>query len=162
MTLGLRIRTRSSEVGCEQVQAEHLRLLLLVLRVTREVDQVADQAGELLELLDDVGEQRLALVVGDQVGVGEDLDVGADARDRRAQFVRCIGDELALRAQRSSSASSIWLKLRASAASSSWPPASIRRLRSRVDRDLLGRAAKLLDRAQPPHARRGSRGRRRG
>ena len=52
---------------------------------------------------------------------------------------RCASSEL-------SSAFSIRLKLRASAASSSLPVASIRRLRSRVRRDLLGGATQPLDR----------------
>ncbi len=73
---------------------------MLVLGVAREVDEIADQPGQLLELLDDVGQQRLALGLVDQVVVGKHLDVGTDARDRRSQLMRRVGDELALGAER--------------------------------------------------------------
>ena len=63
VTLGLRTRTRSASSRGEQVEAKDARGLVLVLGVAREVDEVADQPGQLLELLDDVGEQRLALVI---------------------------------------------------------------------------------------------------
>ena len=61
-----------------------------------EVDQVVDEQRQLLDLLDDVAEQLLALGGVHVVGLLEDLDVGAQARDRRAQLVRGVGDELAL------------------------------------------------------------------
>ena len=67
------------------------------LRAARELDDVADERGELVELRDDVGAQALALVLGQPVGVLQHLDVGAQARDRRAQLVAGVGDEMALR-----------------------------------------------------------------
>ena len=53
-------------------------------------------AGQLVQLLDDVGPQRLALVGRQPVGVLERLDVGPQAGDRRAQLVAGVGDQLAL------------------------------------------------------------------
>ncbi len=63
-----------------------------------EVDQVVHQQRQLLDLLDDVAEQPLALVgVHVLALLLQDLDVRAQAGDRRAQLVRGVGDELALR-----------------------------------------------------------------
>ena len=65
-----------------------------------ELDQVADERAQLLALLDDVGEQPLAVLVV-ELGAGQQhLDVGAQAGHRRAQLVRGVGDELALGAHR--------------------------------------------------------------
>ena len=70
--------------------------LAVELDVAGEIDQVADQHRQLVELGDDVGEQSLALLGRHLLGMGEDLDVGAQAGERRAQLVRGVGDELAL------------------------------------------------------------------
>ena len=61
-----------------------------------ELDQVADERAELLALLDDVGEQAPAILGLELDLLEQDLDVGAQARHRRAQLVRGVGDELAL------------------------------------------------------------------
>ena len=63
---------------------------------TGEVDQVADQQRQLLDLRDHLGEQLLAVGGVDVGGLLEDLDVGAQAGYRRAQLVGGVGDELAL------------------------------------------------------------------
>ena len=70
------------------------------LRAARELDDVADERGQLVELRDDVGAQALALGLGQPVGVLEHLDVGAQAGDRRAQLVAGVGHEVALRLDR--------------------------------------------------------------
>ena len=66
------------------------------LAAARELDDVADQRRQLVELGDDVRAQRGALVLGQPVGVLERLDVRPQARDRRAQLVAGVGDEVAL------------------------------------------------------------------
>src|SRR5204863_7488345 len=70
------------------------------LLVAREVDEVGDEGGEALHLRDEVLEQLLAL---DRIGglaAREELEVRAQARERRAQLVRRVGDELPLLSQR--------------------------------------------------------------
>ena len=78
------------------VEAQVLELLAVGLTVAREVDEVADEHGELLELGARGGERRRALLGRQVAGAGEQLDVRPDRRQRRAQLVRCVGDELAL------------------------------------------------------------------
>ena len=74
------------------------------LRPARQLDDVADQRRQLVELGDDVGAQARALLLGQAVGVLQHLDVGAQARDRRAQLVACVGDQVALRLDRAARA----------------------------------------------------------
>ena len=62
-----------------------------------QLDDVADERGQLVELRDDVGAQARALLLGQAIGVLEHLDVGAQARDRRPQLVARIGHEMTLR-----------------------------------------------------------------
>ena len=62
----------------------------------------------------------------------QQLDVRADRRQRRAQLVRGVGDELALGLARASSAASIVLNARARRSISSSPPDGMRRDRSWV------------------------------
>ena len=61
--------------------------------VAGELDEVGDEVAELLGLLDDVVEQRVALGLRQVRRVAQDLDVRAQARDRRAQLVRRVGDQ---------------------------------------------------------------------
>ena len=79
----------------DEVQA-HVLGVRWGLLAAGEFDEVVDEQRQLLDLLDDVAEQLLALGGVDVGGLLEDLDVGAQARDRRAQLVRGVGDELAL------------------------------------------------------------------
>jgi hypothetical protein len=69
-------------------------------RAAGELDDVADERGELVELLDHVRAQRLAVGLGEAVLVAHQLEVCADRCDRGAQLVGSVGDELALRAHR--------------------------------------------------------------
>ena len=64
------------------------------LLAARELDQLRDQVGHLAELLDDVGEQALALTGRKLAVAGEHFDVRPQARQRRAELVRGVGDEL--------------------------------------------------------------------
>ena len=66
----------------------------------RELDELGDEHGHLLELLGDVAQQALALSGRQLLVPREHLDVGAQARQRRAQLVRGVGDELSLRLRR--------------------------------------------------------------
>jgi hypothetical protein len=65
-----------------------------------QLDDVADQGGQLVELVEDVGSQRGALVLRQPVGILDRLDVRSQAGDRRAQLVARVGDEVALRLDR--------------------------------------------------------------
>ncbi len=62
-------------------------------------DEVADQGGELLDLGAHVVEQLAARLLGQAavgVGLGEQVEVGAQRRERRTQLVAGVGDESAL------------------------------------------------------------------
>jgi hypothetical protein len=63
----------------------------------RELDDVGDQRAELLGLGADVLQQPAPVVGGQLAAREQHLDVRAQRRDRRAQLVRRVGDELALR-----------------------------------------------------------------
>ncbi len=71
-----------------------------MLLASRELDQLGDQRRHLAELLDDVAQQSLALSGGKRAVAREHLDVRPQARERRSQLVRRVGDELALRPRR--------------------------------------------------------------
>ena len=62
----------------------------------REPDDVADQRGQLVELVQDVAAQTLVLLGGQARGFLEHLDVGAQRRDRSTQLVAGVGDQLPL------------------------------------------------------------------
>ena len=89
--------------------------------LARELDEVRDEQAHLLELADDVAEQRLALLVREVAPAGEHLDVRAQARQRRPQLVRGVRDELALRALRLLERGQHRVEARAEPASSSVP-----------------------------------------
>ena len=75
-------------------EVEHLGMAGRV--VAGELDQVSDQLGELLHLPGDVGEDLLAVLVGQHPGLGvggQQLDVGAHAGERRTQLVAGVGDQ---------------------------------------------------------------------
>ena len=103
---GLQRRPRSARRGaCRRARATasrdqfvepHVLALAPRLVAARELDQVGDEHPELGRLLLDVGQQPRALVGRQRVGLRQHLDVRAQARDRRAQLVRGVGDELAL------------------------------------------------------------------
>ncbi len=82
-------------LGDEIVEA-HVLALAPRLVAARELDQVGDEHAELGRLLLDVLQQPRALVGRQRLGLGQHLDVRAQAGDRRAQLVRGVGDELAL------------------------------------------------------------------
>ena len=65
-----------------------------------QLDQVVDERAQLLGLLDHVGEQAAAVLGVELAALEQHLDVRAQARHRRAQLVRGVGDELALGAHR--------------------------------------------------------------
>ncbi|MEZ5098238.1 MAG: hypothetical protein R3C15_00160 [Thermoleophilia bacterium] len=75
----------------------HLRRLQVGRPVGRDLDEVRDEAAHLLELAHHVGEQRGALLLAHGGVAREHLDVRAQARQRRAQLVRRVRDELTLR-----------------------------------------------------------------
>ena len=61
-----------------------------------ELDNVADQRGELVELLDHVGPQRLAILGREQLLIAHQLEIGADGGDRGPQLMRGVGDQVTL------------------------------------------------------------------
>jgi len=66
---------------------------------TGELDDVRDQTGELLELRHDARQGRSALRWRQPLEVAQDLDIGPQARERSAQLVAGIHDQLTLRAE---------------------------------------------------------------
>ena len=79
----------------EVVEADVLALLGRLV-AAGELDQVRDEHPQLSRLLLDVGEQPGTLVGRQGLGLGEDLDVGAQGRDRGAELVRGVRDQLPL------------------------------------------------------------------
>ena len=61
------------------------------------LEQVLEQRPELLALADEVAQQRCALLGGQVRVAREHFEVRADRRHGRAQLVRGVGDQLALR-----------------------------------------------------------------
>ncbi len=89
---------RAGHRGLDQlVQAQRLVRLVRRLAVARELDEVADQLAQLLELEHEVAAQALAVGRRQRAPRPEDLEVGAQRRERRAQLVRGVGHEPALR-----------------------------------------------------------------
>ena len=86
-------------VGDDLIDA-HVLAARLAARATSQLDDVADERRELVELLDDVPTQALLLLGRQTLGVAEDLDVRAQRGDRRAQLVARIGHQMALRLDR--------------------------------------------------------------
>ncbi len=84
------------DVAHQHVQAQILGIGARLL-AAGEFDQVVHQQRQLADLLDHVGQQALAFVGLHVLRLLQDLDVRAQAGDGRAQLVRGVGDELALR-----------------------------------------------------------------
>src|SRR5207244_2911966 len=83
----------------DEVEPDLLRLRHLLL-AARKVDQLRDQRRHLGQLLDDVAEKAFAFTCRKRALTRENLDVRPQARQRRAQLVRSICDELTLSARR--------------------------------------------------------------
>ena len=83
--------------GDEPVEPHVLGLRRLGLVVAGELDEVADQRGQLLQLRDEIRAQPVAVAGVGRTAAGEHLEVGPQRGERRAQLVRGVGDELALR-----------------------------------------------------------------
>ena len=82
-------------LGDERVEPDVVHLVGRLV-AARELDQVGDQRGQLLRLVDDVVEQGAALGRRQVLLLEQQLGVGAQRGHRRAQLVRGVGDELAL------------------------------------------------------------------
>ena len=89
-------RARSTAAATSSSSAHRLELVARLL-VAGEVDEIGDEQRQLLELGDQVGAQAL-VVGGREAAAGEHLEVGAQRGERRAQLVRGVRDEAALRA----------------------------------------------------------------
>ena len=86
-------------VAHEQVEAQPLgRSRVLV--APRQLGQVGHQAGQLLELDEDVVDQDRAVLGAELVDAADDFEVGAQTGERGPQLVRRVEDELALGATR--------------------------------------------------------------
>ena len=86
-------------LGDERVEPHVVRLVGRLV-AARELDQVGDERRQLLGLVDHVGEQRAALLRRQVLLLEQQLGVRAQRGHRRAQLVRRVGDELALRGLR--------------------------------------------------------------
>ena len=138
------------------------------LLAAREFDQVVDQQRQLLDLLDHVGEQPLALggvhvlrrCCRISMFVRRLVTGVRSSCEASATSWRCACTEASSALIERSSASSIALKLRARRPISSSPAGSMRPLRSCVQRDVLGRLREALERQhggagdEPPEQRR--------
>jgi hypothetical protein len=83
--------------GRDQVVEAHvLGLRRLRLVVASELDEVADQRGQLLQLRDQIGSQVVAIIGVGRSAPGQHLEVRAQRGQRRSQLVRGVGDQLAL------------------------------------------------------------------
>ena len=67
--------------------------------VAREIDEISDQCRQPLDLTDELNEHLLALLRIGRLPAREQLEIRTQARERRPQLVRGVGDELALLAQ---------------------------------------------------------------
>ena len=113
-TVGCRVARKTSPSPRAALGALHERAHDLVdahvvhdvarLGAAGQLDDVAHERRQLVELRDDVGAQALAIGLGQPVGVLQHLDVGAQAGDRRAQLVAGVRDEVALRLGRAARA----------------------------------------------------------
>ena len=92
----------------------------------RERQQVVDEAAHPVQLVGDEGD-RLAPLLG---VLAQQLEMAADDRDRRAQLVARVGDEVALAGERGLQPVEHGVERAASSAISSWPSTSIRCVRS--------------------------------
>ena len=71
---------------------------LLGLAAARQLDHVVDEAGDFVYLLDQVALELGPVALGEPVLASQQqLQVGFEAGQRRAQLVRGVGDHLALR-----------------------------------------------------------------
>src|SRR6185503_6373041 len=68
--------------------------------VARKVDEIAHQRRQAFDLTDELYEHLLALLWIGRLPAREQLEIRAQAGERRSQLVRGVGDELALLAQR--------------------------------------------------------------
>ena len=100
VTPGAWRRARSTAARDQPVEPHVLDRGRVGLLVAGELDEVADERGQLLELRDHVGAQPLAVAGVRRPAAGQHLEVRAQRGERRAQLVRGVGDELALRALR--------------------------------------------------------------
>ena len=88
-------RARVERAGSRKVQAHVLHLDLLDLRLGQ-IDQIADQHRQLPQLRLSGGQDPRTLARGQLLAHRQRVEVGLHARQRRAQLVRGVGDELAL------------------------------------------------------------------
>ena len=96
VTPGRLRRVRSIASAVDEVEPHVLRLRRRLV-AARELDELRDQRRHLGQLLGHVPQQLLALAGRQRLVAGEHLDVRAQARQRRPQLVRGVGDELPLR-----------------------------------------------------------------
>ena len=83
----------------DRIQLELLNVLVRS-GAARELEHIADQLGEVVELGQDRVLQLLLILRRQLVGLEEDLDVRAQRRDRGSQLMRGIRDQVALRFDR--------------------------------------------------------------
>jgi hypothetical protein len=84
----------------ELVEADVLEMKV-PLAAAGELDDVGDECCQLVELSGDIAQEAFAVAFAQRDALAEEVDVRAQARERSAQFVRGVGDELPLRADRS-------------------------------------------------------------
>ena len=94
---GRRVPAGALDRGRDQPVEPHvLDRRRLGLLVAGELDEVADERAQLLELRDEVGAQAVAVLGVGRAAARQHLEVGAQRGERRPELVRGVGDELAL------------------------------------------------------------------
>ena len=124
----------------------HVLDLVVPLAVASELDEIADERCELLELRDDVGDHPGALLRGDPIRAGEQLDIRPDARERRPELVGRVGHEVPLGGHGPLERGEHLVDVEASRLSSSSPVTSIRRRQIGGPCDVLGGVRQPPDR----------------
>ena len=95
----MRRRVRSIAPATIVIEA-HVPEVSALLGAAGQLHDVPDQRRQLVELLDHVGAQRVAILGREQALVAHELQVGADRGDRGAELVRGVGHQVALRLHR--------------------------------------------------------------
>ena len=91
------VRPTATASAASSSERDRLRLLLVARPVGGELDELGDEVGELVDLELDALRGRAVRWSGvEPIGAVEELGVGPQARERRAQLVARVGDELLL------------------------------------------------------------------
>ena len=115
--------------------------------VASDLDEIVDQFRHPLHLAHEIAEHLLSLGGIRRLSALEQLEVGAQAGERRAQLVRGVGDQLTLRAQRGFQLAKHGVEARAQTAQ------LVATVRRHAPREIAGARDFLDGRSEPLHRR---------